>query len=177
MFSALRHLLSVCLIWPFAAEVRAQFFETFNDGSLLVPFTWRDTAAWVQEAGCLRSAETREQHSFAIYTIATSPPLAMELEWQANLRLAFNPSSANYLDWFLAADTAPGQARNGYYVRIGNTRDEISLYRLRNGQATEIISGRDGRLNRSDNPCVIRIRCRDNRYWKLEVMDAGKSDW
>jgi hypothetical protein len=177
MFTALRYLLTTCLVWTFTAEAGAQFNETFNDGSLQTPISWRDTSGWVQDGGFLRSAETREQHSFAIYTAATSPPVASELEWQASIRLALNPSSANYLDWFLAADTAPGQARNGYYVRIGNTRDEISLYRLWNGTATEIISGRDGRLNRSDNPCIIRVRCRENRYWKLEVVDAGRSVW
>lgn len=174
---ALRCLLRTLPIWIHTANAGAQFTETFNDGSLHTPLTWRDTTGWLQDGGFLRSAETREQHSFAIYTIAVIPQAASELEWQVKLRLAFNPSSSNYVDWFLAGDTVPGNARNGYYVRIGNTRDEISLYRMRNGLATEIISGRDGRLNRSDNPCIIRVRCRENRYWKLEVVDAGQSVW
>ncbi|MFN7300220.1 MAG: lamin tail domain-containing protein [Bacteroidota bacterium] len=177
MFTALRCLLTTCLVWTCTADAGAQFNETFNDGSLQTPLYWRDTTGWVQDGGFLRSAETREQYSFAIYTVATNTPVISELEWQVKLRLAFNPSSTNYLDWFLAADTAPGQARNSYYVRIGNTRDEISLYRLRNGLATEIISGRDGRLNRSVNPCIIRVRCRENRHWKLEVVDAERSAW
>lgn len=177
MFTALRWLLRTLLAWTFTTEAGAQFSETFNDGSLQSPIAWRDTAGWMQGAGFLRSAETREQHSFAMYTMASIPSTASELEWQVSLRLAFNPSSANYMDWFLAADTAPGNARNGYYIRIGNTRDEISLYRLRNGTATEIISGRDGRLNRSDNPCAIRVRCRERRYWQLEVVEADRSVW
>lgn len=177
MPTLLRRLLIIILHWIFTAEAGAQFNETFNDGSLRAPLAWLDTSGWVQAGGFLRSSETREQHSFVIYTIASLPPAASELEWQARIRLAFNPSSANYLDWFLAADTAPGVARNAYYIRIGNTRDEISLYRLRNGIATEIVSGRDGRLNRSDNTCTIRVRCRGGRYWQVEVVDADRPAW
>jgi hypothetical protein len=173
----LRCLLRTFLIWIHSANAAAQFAETFNDASLQSPVQWRDTASWRQQDGLLLSNELRENHAFSIYTLAPMPAAGSEWEWQLNVRLAFNPSSANYMDWFLAADTAPGQARNGYYVRIGNTRDEISLYRLKNGSATEIISGRDGRLNRSDNACIIRVRCREYRHWRLEVSEAGRSGW
>jgi hypothetical protein len=43
-------------------------------------------------------------------------------------------------------------AANGYFVRIGGTPDEISLYRDDAGVAVKIIDGTDGRaqVNSSD---------------------------
>ena len=174
---AQRWLLRTLPAWTLMTDANAQLVETFNDASLHVPVVWRDTSGWLQQGGYLRSNEAQEQHSFSIFTLAPLTNASATLEWQAGIRLAFNPSSANYLDWFLMADSIPGVARNGYYVRIGNTRDEISLYKLQNGLAREIISGQDGRLNRSENAWMIRVRCRDRRYWQLEVMEAGAPMW
>ncbi|HYH16405.1 MAG TPA: lamin tail domain-containing protein, partial [Flavisolibacter sp.] len=45
----------------------------------------------------------------------------------------------------------------GYFVRIGNTADEVSLYRKDGGSITKIIDGVDGLTNTSDNTLRLKI--------------------
>lgn len=177
MFPALRWLLRTLPLGVFLADAQAQLNDPFDDASLQAPVVWHDTTSWIQEHGVLRSNDLREQQSFAIYTSAPPLQAGADWEWQLSVRLAFNPSSANYLDWFLAADSSPLHARNGFYVRLGNTRDEISLYRLQNGIATEMISGRDGRLNQSDNTWLLRVRLFRGERWSLEVSAGQDQPW
>jgi hypothetical protein len=76
------------------------------------------------------------------------------------IQLAFNPSSANYVDVYLIASDGdlPLSTTTGYFVRLGNTNDEICLYRKDNGGAiTKIIDGTDGVLNSSNNFMKIKV--------------------
>lgn len=144
----------------------AQIVEDFNDGDWSNGVSWNASSSdWVIENGVLRSVNTTDQAEFQCYT---SSNRVRNTQWILWLNLKFNTSSANYTDLFLVADSAPVKARNGYYVRIGNTKDEVSLYRLQNGISTELISGPDGLLNASDNTLRLRVTCSNNFQWKLE---------
>jgi len=154
-------------------SLQAQIIEDFNDGDWTNGAAWSaSTADWAVENAVLRSANTTDQAEFQMFTNSTR---VQNTQWMLWLNLKFNTSSANYVDLFLAADSAPSKARNGYYVRIGNTKDEVSLYRLLNGTSTEIISGADGLLNSSDNTLRIRITCSTNYQWNLEYNTGGTS--
>jgi len=150
------------------SPVKAQISEDFNDGDWTNGVNWAASSAdWAVENGVLRSANATDQAEFQMFTNSTR---VQNTQWMLWLNLKFNTSSANYVDVFLAADSAPSKARNGYYVRIGNTKDEVSLYRLLNGTATEIISGADGLLNTSDNTLRLRVTCSANYTWTLEYI-------
>jgi len=152
-------------------SVQAQINEDFNDGDWTNGVSWNASSAdWAVENAVLRSANTIDQSEFQIYTASTR---LKNTQWMLWLNLKFNTSSANYADVFLSADSAPSKAKNGYYVRIGNTKDEVSLYRLLNGSATEIISGLDGLLNTSDNTLRVRVTCSGNYLWSLEYASGG----
>ncbi|MBU6325214.1 MAG: lamin tail domain-containing protein [Bacteroidetes bacterium] len=152
-------------------SLQAQITEDFNDGDWTNGVSWNASSAdWAVENAVLRSANTTDQAEFQIFTSSTR---IKNTQWMLWLNLKFNTSSANYVDLFLAADSAPSKAKNGYYVRIGNTKDEVSLYRLLNGTATEIISGADGLLNTSDNTLRIRITCSSNYLWNLEYTSGA----
>ncbi len=97
-------------------------------------------------------------------------------EWRFGLTLSFNPSGSNYVEVFLVADSLPLKAKNGWYVRIGNTRDEISLYEMKEGVSEERISGLDGVLNKSSNEIEVRVRCLQTGEWKLERKTL-EEDW
>lgn len=104
----------------------------------------------------------------------STPSLAIEnAGWEFSVRLAFNPSSTNFINVFLVSDqqnlTSP---LNGYFVKIGNTTDEISLYRRSGSTDTEIIDGLDGRVNA--DPATVRVRVTRNEFadWTLS-SDVG----
>jgi len=92
------------------------------------------------------------------------------------MELQFNTSSANYVDFVLMADSSHLlAAKNLYYVRIGNTADEVSLYKKKEGQAAVVlIDGTDGILNRSNNPLVVKVKRDENGNWSLFVNTLGQ---
>ena len=85
--------------------------------------------------------------------------MATTAQWEFYHQISFNPSSANYTDVFLTASASDLTATttNGYFVRIGNTADEIALYRKDGAAVTKIIDGVDGTLNTSNNIMKIKV--------------------
>lgn len=90
-----------------------------------------------------------------------------------DIELQANPSSTNYIDYFIAADTVVELAKNGYFIRFGDLKDEISFYELTNGIKTELISGTDGELNKSSNIYSIILSRDTNKLWKLTYVNSS----
>ena len=133
-----------------AVSAQAQVEEHFNDGELLLQPTWTGRLdAWTVTDGWLQSASTTANDQFYI---STQSQRFDSTQWELSVQLLFNPSSANYVDWFLVAeDSNLVNAANGYFVRMGGTEDEISLYRKINGVSIKLIDGNNGVLNNSNN--------------------------
>jgi Lamin Tail Domain/Bacterial Ig-like domain len=91
------------------------------------------------------------------------------------VRLDFATSSANYSDIFLTASasdlTAIGNI--GYFVRIGNTADEICLYRKDGNSILKIIDGTDGVTNNSTNTIKIKVTRDGANQWTLSRDLSG----
>ena len=157
----------------------AQIAENFNDGDFTNNPTWIGSTSdfIVNPALQLQSNNTVANSTFYLSTINE---LATSAQWEFWVRLAFNPSSANYVDAFLTASASDLRLNSttGYFVRIGNTDDEISLYRKdANGTITKIIDGVNGILNKSNNVMKIKVtRDADNR-WTLfrDLTGTGNS--
>ena len=143
----------------------AQINETFSDGNFSVDPAWNGTAgSWIVNAsGQLQSSNTNANSTFYL---STPNKLAVMTEWKFDVRLNFNTSGSNYADIFLIA-SAPDLSQNatcGYFVRIGNTQDEVSLYRKdADGLSVKLIDGADGLTNKSDNDLSIKVT-RSNGY-------------
>lgn len=90
-----------------------------------------DTSGFIVNASFqLQSNSTTVSSNFYL---STQNNLAKSVQWEFWLRISFNPSSANYVDAYLIASDSDLSLNStkGYFVRIGNTDDEISLYRKR----------------------------------------------
>ncbi|MEO6720697.1 MAG: lamin tail domain-containing protein, partial [Ferruginibacter sp.] len=101
-------------------------------------------------------------------------------QWEINVTLTFNTSSANYVDVFLMASASDLSATttSGYFVRVGNTDDEISLYRKAIGGAiTKIIDGVNGITNNSNNTLRIKVTRDAADQWILwrDITGTGNS--
>lgn len=136
----------------------AQVTDGFSDGNFTANPAWTGSVAdWtVNSAGQLQSNTTTANANFYL---ATANTLATTAQWEFFVRLNFNTSSANYVDVFLTASASDLSAASttGYFVRIGNTADEIALYRKDASGATKIIDGVDGITNTSDNTLKIKV--------------------
>ncbi|RYY53523.1 MAG: hypothetical protein EOO05_21020, partial [Chitinophagaceae bacterium] len=82
----------------------------------------------------------------------------------------------NYVDVYLTASASDlnQPATSGYFVRLGNTDDEICLYRKDvNGTSTKLIDGVNGVLNTSNNSMRIRVIRNAANQWNLSRDLSG----
>src|ERR1051325_4433869 len=158
----------------------AQFADDFSDSDFISNPAWSgDTAEFaianVAGNNVLRSNSTMASSNFYL---STPSSLVNNCQWEFWVNLTFNTSSANYVDVYLTSDSANLNAsnNNGYYVRIGNTADEISLYKKVSGTSTKIIDGVDGVTNISNNILKIRVTRESANLWKLERDVTGSGN-
>lgn len=145
-----------------------QLTDNFSDGDFNNNPAWSGSGSdWiVNVAGQLQSNNTVANSTFYITTPNT---LATEAQWELKVNLGFNTSSTNYVDIFLtsSATDLTATTTNGYFVRIGNTADEISLYKKTGGTSLKIIDGLDGSTNTSNNNIKIKVTRNAANEWKL----------
>jgi len=156
-------------------SVQGQVTDNFADGNFTANPAWTgNTADWqVNTDAQLQSNSTTANSNFYL---ATANSLATAAQWDFYVKLTFNPSGANYADVYLTANAAnlTLTTTTGYFVRLGDTPDEISLYRKdANGSSTKIIDGLNGLLNRSNNELRIRVTRNAANLWTLSRDDGA----
>ncbi|MDQ2719326.1 MAG: lamin tail domain-containing protein [Bacteroidota bacterium] len=157
----------------------AQISESFNDGDFTNNPSWIGNTSdfVVNPAFQLQSNSKVANNNFYL---STPNALATALQWEFWVRIAFNPSSANYVDAYLTASASDLKLNSttGYFVRIGNTEDEISLYRKdATGATIKIIDGVNGILNKSNNLMKIKVTRDATNQWTLlrDLTGTGNS--
>lgn len=150
----------------------AQITDNFSDGDYTSNPVWTpdNVGNWTIAAGQLRSNSATPNSTFFISTQSTQ---ALNAQWEFYVNLQFNTSSLNFVDVYLMSSTASMTLANGYFVRIGGTPDEISLYKSTNGVATVLIDGMDEITNSSNSKLKIRVTRDAADVWKLERDDSG----
>jgi Lamin Tail Domain/Bacterial Ig-like domain len=157
---------------------KAQFSESFTDGDITTNPAWVGglTDFTVNPAFQLQSNNTVINST---YYLSTASTLATTAQWEFYHQITFNPSSANYTDVFLTASASDltATSTNGYFVRIGNTADEIALYRKDGAVITKIIDGVDGTLNTNNNVMKIKVVRNAANQWTLsrDLTGTGNS--
>lgn len=170
------HLLTLLAYWLLTGTINAQLSDSFTDGDFTANPAWTASAAsdFTVSASQLRSANTTTNAAFYISTTST---LAASCQWEFYINLQFNTSGTNYVDAYLTSDVPNLQsaAINGYFVRIGNTLDEVCLYK-RSGplsSAVKIIDGADGITNLSNNTLKIKVLRTSANLFSLERDITG----
>ena len=157
----------------------AQFSDNFNDGNFTANPAWGGgTADFIVNAALqLQSNNTVASSNFYLSTPNTKATVA---QWDFYCQFTFNTSGTNYTDVYLTASASDLTNTNttGYFVRIGNTDDEISLYRKDAGvAAVKIIDGVNGTTNTSNNSIKIRVIRNAANQWTLlrDLSGTGTS--
>lgn len=155
-----------------ALVCRAQFTDNFADGDYTSNPTWTPDSPtnWTIVGNQLRSNNTTANSTFYISTASSQ---ALNGQWEFNVNLQFNTSSANFVDVYLMSYNANMVSANGYFVRIGGTPDEISLYRSTGATSNIMINGTDGVTNSSNNTLKIKVTRDVNNVWTLERDISG----
>lgn len=171
MFSKIYFL---CCFWLFAATASAQLTDDFSDGNFSENPAWKgDTASFiVNAAGQLQSNDFTTGN---LFFLSTSNQLAEETEWKFFVKTGFNPSSANFVDVWLAAsvDDLKSAINKGYFLRIGSTDDDICLFKKdERGKVSKLIDGENGVINRSSSSMIIRVIRTNNRFILLRDLSG-----
>ena len=170
----MKRLLLLLLALPTLAL--AQLRDDFADDNFTANPAWTGDAASFQVANQqLQSngpAVTGSQIQLAAPCQASTGTV---WEFWANLRLA--TSSGNLADvWLMASDAnLKSAATKGYFVRLGGTADEVSLFRKDSARsAVIIIDGQDATLSSTTNNLVrVRVTRSVSNVWTLERDLSG----
>ncbi|MEO6668173.1 MAG: lamin tail domain-containing protein [Ferruginibacter sp.] len=153
----------------------AQFTDNFSDGDFTNNPVWGGgTTDWIVNGSFQLQSNNTVANS--TYYLSTASTKATTAQWDFSVQIPFNPSSANYVDVFLTASASDltQAATTGYFVRIGGTDDEISLFRKDNGTIIKIIDGSNGTLNSSSNDLLISVIRDGSNLWRLnQTLNGG----
>ena len=153
-----------------------QVNESFLDGNFINNPVWTGTTTnfIVNSAFQLQSQATTASTSY----LFTPSEAFDDAVWECWVKINYNPSSANYAAVYLASDT-PDLTNGcyGYFVKIGDTQDDVSLWLQEGTKKTKIIDGTDKRTDRS--PCELKIKVtRDAQgNFKLYSKLASETDY
>ncbi|WP_237143943.1 lamin tail domain-containing protein [Pontibacter pamirensis] len=168
-------LLAIFLLLPLLSQ--AQLQESFADGNLTHSPHWTgdESSFVVNQQGQLQSNGTAVTGTTLQLATPSQAVVGTKWEFWANLKLA--TSAGNYADAFLISDSEDLQSNSnsGYFVRIGGTPDEVSLFRKDPGKAAvNLINGEDQTIGSSTNN-VVRVRVtRSVMYeWELAIDVSG----
>lgn len=153
----------------------SQFTDDFTDGDFTTNPTWSgDVSKFTIDNGGLRSNSSTASDNFYLSTAST---LATgDIEWKFRVNMQFSTSGANYTDVFLMADNADLSAvSNGYFVRIGNTDDEVSLYKIVAGTETQLTDGSDDKTHNKN--ITLRVTKGTSGTWTVYADYSGGTSY
>lgn len=161
----MRRILLFFVVLPVLAT--AQINDDFSDGDFTSNPVWAgDTGDFEVDANFQLHlnavAQTDESH------LSTALSLGGVSEWSFYLNMDFNPSGSNLFDFHLMSDSSNLESdHNGYFLRIGGTDDEVSLFRKDGNTNTKIIDGVDDRVNLDPVSVFIKVLRLANGDWKV----------
>jgi hypothetical protein len=153
-----------------AHPASSQFVENFSDGELAGNPAWQgDASVFNASTGRLR---LQAPPAAGTATLATPSEAIHEGNWEFFIQLDFTPSSTNYAKVYLTANQPSLQ--NGYFVKIGGSTREVSLYVKSGTGELELIDGTDDRVNQPIVNLQVRVTRASNGSWSL-YSDVGRT--
>lgn len=162
----------------------AQFTDDFSDGDFVRGPSWTgDSIFWQVTDGKLQSrVPAEDQPGSSSFYLSTASARVTGTLWEFWMQLHFNPSSRNYVEVYLASDRedprcdAGNCLTRGYFVRVGGTSDQVSLYRRDSLQDILLIAGRSGLTDHSNNIFRIKVTCDEAHRWSLYEDATGTGE-
>lgn len=152
----------------------AQFIDSFADGNFTANPAWAgNTALFTVVSGELRNNDTGAGNCYL------STPSTSITEWIFQVRLGFNPSSANFTRVYLMSSQADLTSTTlaGYYVELGRSGDDIDLVRQDNTSRTPIINGSGSLLANSSNNVRIKVIRSSAGEWTMTADLTGGNNF
>jgi hypothetical protein len=138
-------------------------------------FSQNNINSWSGDTAHYQTDSLQRLQLFAPYQSSTSTiyhhsEAILNGKWELEIQMDFNPSSSNYCDIYLSID----QNKNGYFVRLGGTDDEVCLYKTTNSQSSKIIDGINDFLDLDSVKISVKVERDSIGNWQLW---AKKQEW
>ncbi|MBL4625797.1 MAG: lamin tail domain-containing protein, partial [Flavobacteriales bacterium] len=151
----------------------AQFQDDFTDGDFTNNPTWSGEDANFEIDGTFALHLNAPSVTDTSYLSVASDTIDNAF-WEFEVEMTFATSGSNYAQVYLVSDQADLKGSlNGYFVRIGGTSDEVSLYKQTGTATSEIIDGLDSRVGTSTVLARIRVTRDAVGNWDLMVDSTG----
>ncbi len=163
---------TIGLVFFAALVCRGQLIDDFQDGEFTSNPIWIPDSPtnWTVVSKQLRSNSTTPSSTFYLSTPSAQ---ATSAQWEFYVNLQFNTSSANFVDVYLMSSNSTMTSADGYFVRVGGTPDEISLYKSVAGVGSILINGTDGVTNTSNSILKIKVIRDASNLWTLYRDTSG----
>tara|TARA_Y100001972_G_scaffold129014_1_gene193430 strand:- start:3165 stop:10019 length:6855 start_codon:yes stop_codon:yes gene_type:complete len=158
-------------------SLQAQIRDDFSDGDFMNDPTWvgdQDHFEIISESLQLMAPSGGISH------LATSNTLFDKVVWEFYVKMDFNPSSTSLTKVYLISDQDDLKGSlNGYYVLIGDSEDEISLYKQEGETSTYVINGDDDIVDVSSPGVRIKVIRDQNGRWSLyhDLFGGWEYEW
>lgn len=154
----------------------SQWTDSFEDGDFILNPSWTgNTADFKIENYVLKLSAPSVSGTAYLSTPSTS---INDATWQISVKLDFNPSSSNYAKIYLVANSSElNEELDGYFVKLGSSADEVSLYRQDGLDEEEIIDGTNGRLALSVVKVDVVVSRSAAGEWQLSSKLESETDW
>jgi hypothetical protein len=156
------------------ATLLAQLQDDFADGDFTNNPTWGgETTNFTIDANRLRLNAPAVD---AIAYLSAASEAIHNATWEFYVEMGFATSGTSLTRVYLVSDQANlKQPLNGYFVMIGNTADEVSLYKQTGTTLTKIIDGVDARVSGSPVRVTVRVTRDGTGTWALfaDVNNTG----
>ena len=153
----------------------AQWSDDFSDGDFTNNPSWRgNTSHFSVENGWLR-LNAPAANGTSYLAVASD---VIEGSWEFVFKMDFRPSSSNYAKVYLISDRETlNSPLIGYFLRLGYTDRDISLFR-QNGSITEkLIAGRTNTLDATSNHVRVQVTRDREGFWILKTDLSGGYDF
>ena len=149
----------------------AQWSDDFSDGDFENNPSWvGNTANFIVEDGWLR---LNVPETAGTSYLAAVSDIVVDASWEFVFRMDFRPSSSNYAKVYLISDRETlNSPLNGYYLRLGSTERDISLFRQNGNIIEKLITGQANTLDASCHVRVLVTRDSDG-LWTLKTDLTG----
>ncbi|NLO70638.1 MAG: hypothetical protein GX102_06800 [Porphyromonadaceae bacterium] len=159
-------------IWTFSQN-SIHWTEDFSDRDFTQNPVWSGMTDnfIVNSSNQLQSNASTTSRSY----LSTPSEVFEDATWEFWVRINYTTSSNNYAMVYIISDRADISGDlNGYYVHIGNTADEISLYRQQGNNRTKIIDGADKSID--TNPVIVTIRVTRSKDGTFSLFRKRQSE-
>lgn len=143
----------------------SQIFESFSDGDFTHNPEWKGTISnfKINDALQLQSNATGASTSY----LFTPSQIIINAEWECNFKIDYPTSASNYACMYIISDSCTLEnGFNGYFVQVGGTNDEVSLFYQNELKKEKIIDGLDKRIDSKTVDVIVKVT-RDSVAFRL----------